>query len=109
MNILAYKVICGTQLFFYENKVKVGELLIDEESDLKKIYNFRIYEDHRRKGFGLKAIEKTIAYIKRKYKEANVWLYVEKNNTPAVKIYNKVGFKGEPKLESPTYSMTLTV
>lgn len=98
------------RIFFIEDNETVGELEIEDCGETKKLWSFYIYEPYRHKGFGLQAIQKTIEFIKQTYKDVNVWLYVFKDNIPAVKIYKKVGFEvQEDKDEKTTYSMILTV
>lgn len=98
------------RIAFIEDKKPVGHLDIENCGSTKKIWNFYIYEAYQRKGFGLQAIQQTIEFIKQTYHATKVWLYVYKDNIPAVKIYKKVGFEIEEDKEGKTtYSMILTV
>lgn len=103
----------------YQEWLKKGRSvysLVDEEGNLVGISWFgeengftlalRIYGKARGKGLGYDFLRKTMEDFMKgeKYKKAknqNWWLETSKNNIPAIKIYEKLGFKFDGFGENP--------
>lgn len=68
--------------FFYKGKIR-GEFIYDDGT----LWNLKIYDKYRGRGYGNKMIAKII----KKYSYLN--LFVESNNTIALHLYQKYGFK----------------
>lgn len=91
------------RLLFKEGEDIVGKITIQKEATQINLWSFEIFELYRNRGLAHKAIEE----IKKYLKGNRLWLYVYKNNEPALKVYNKAGFiiKEDTYLTSNTYQM----
>lgn len=75
------------------------------------IITLDVHPDHRRKGLGENLLNYSISLIKKKgYKK--VYLEVDKNNFPALKLYKKLNFKIEGEFREKDkfrYTMVLNL
>lgn len=65
------------------------EVIADQALEIEKIY---IRKNHKRKGFGRFLIEKA-EELARKKRKSVLWLGVWEENHPAMRFYEKMGFK----------------
>lgn len=78
--------------FDWENPVKKD--YYNKFPYIIQIHGFEIEEEYQRRGLGLISFKKILESIKRQFPNHNgIYLSVFANNTPAVKIYQKMGFK----------------
>lgn len=77
--------------YFYEDKL-IGFILCNKNH----IITIDIHPEHRRKGLGFNLINFSISKIKKKG-YTYISLEVDKENLPAIKLYEKIGFKIKKK------------
>lgn len=70
----------------------IGFAGIIDTVDQMEITNIVVKKSYRNKGFGNILLNKLISLSKEKHKE-EILLEVNENNTPAIKLYEKNGFK----------------
>ena len=72
-------------------KEEVGWLYLAREDSCFSLFDIEVKEEYREKGYGNRILQTT---IKDAFKQADkIILHVSTNNTPALKLYEKVGFK----------------
>ena len=82
-----------TKIYIYkENDSILGILHINDIYDRYEINNIYVLEEYRNKGIASKLLEYVIDLGKKNY-VLNITLEVRKNNTNAIKLYNKYNFK----------------
>ena len=57
------------------------------------IISIAVHPNHRRKGIGTMLMKKAMKALKDKYECREVYLEVRVSNTPAIRMYEKLGFK----------------
>jgi len=78
--------------FNHENTVKTDNY--DKLNFILSISNFEIDEKYRGNNYGYESMKLIISYLKNKFPKNNgIYLTVFDINTPAVKIYKKLGFQ----------------
>lgn len=86
-----------TPFGIFEDDVMVGYVMViyDYDSDEYNIWHMMIDERYQHKGYGKKAFEKCLEYIKTKPfgKGNKVVLTCNENNSVALKLYKLFGFK----------------
>lgn len=75
---------------FLEQDSDLSNNLIEQKVTLNDcyLYNFCITSNEQKKGYGKKLLEKAEEYVK-KQGSCKIILFVEGNNVPAIKLYNK--------------------
>ena len=82
-----------TKIYIYkENDSILGILHINDIYDRYEINNIYVLEEYRNKGIASKLLEYVID-LGKKNNVLNITLEVRKNNTNAIKLYNKYNFK----------------
>ena len=82
---------CFKEIDLYDGEIKVGSMEI--ETDKKELSRLVIYEPYRNKGYGQRAVE----LAKDLYGVESLW--VRSDNSIAIHIYEKAGFKiGEERM-----------
>ncbi len=72
-------------------KREIGWLYLSKEDNSFSLFDIEIKEEFREKGYGNRILQTT---LKDAFKQANkILLHVSTNNTPAIKLYEKNGFK----------------
>lgn len=78
--------------FNYKNKVKKDDY--NKLNFIMSISNFEIDEEYRGNNYGYESMKLIISYLKNKFPKNNgIYLTVFDANTPAIKIYKKLGFQ----------------
>lgn len=98
MNLLINSNTPFIKVQFEENGDIIGKIDYNLSTNHISLWNFWIYEKFRNKGYGYQAIIE----IKKYLKGNKLWLYVHKDNTIAIRLYEKVGFK----IDKEKYSNT---
>lgn len=75
-----------THWFSYEGKY-IGSFIMDEDDNT--IWNLSIKEEYRNQGYGLLMMQDILV----RFGHRPVYLYVENDNTAAMHLYQKVGFR----------------
>ena len=78
--------------FLVQDGEVIGALKIVKDFTRFKIYNVGILKDYQNCGFGTEMMEHLIKLSKDEGAK-KLWLWVEKKNTRAKHVYEKVGFK----------------
>lgn len=92
--------------YFDEHKNNFFAILV-ENKRIKSIARFQFYNnldclfitgaqtapEFRKQGCAYRLLENTISYVQRVNKDVPIKLWVNKTNTPAVKLYKKLGFE----------------
>jgi ribosomal protein S18 acetylase RimI-like enzyme len=75
-----------------ETPIGYGELWLDDEEDEVELARIIVAPGHRGKGFGTRLVQ---ALLDRAVKlgHSNIFLRVRPGNTPAIRTYERVGFK----------------
>lgn len=83
-------------LGIYKDNSMVGfaSYILDEEGDMN-LYKFMIDKHYQGKGYGKESLYLVMDIIKKEAKKKEVWLSLHPNNTVAIKLYDKYGFKKE--------------
>jgi ribosomal protein S18 acetylase RimI-like enzyme len=89
---LGVKQLTTELIYLTENGVQVGSLLLVNEEKSSSIYSLEVLENHRKKGYGKKLMEKAIKHCKTKG-FSSINLNTEFDNVPANKLYQNLGFK----------------
>ena len=71
------------------NKVIIGNFEVKDRDDHYAIWNLSIFGGYRNKGYGTQMLTEFLAEFKH---DKPVVLYVYKENTVAIRLYEKVGF-----------------
>jgi ribosomal protein S18 acetylase RimI-like enzyme len=78
--------------FSYEEK-NIGKFKIDWSTNPVSIWSVEIYEKFRGNGFGKQMMEECLDFLRNDpLKPSRIYLYVDINNTPAVRLYKRLGF-----------------
>lgn len=84
----------GTAQDFYviehENRI-VGKVRVNHEGDEAWIYGFAIFPEWQGKGLGKSALKRLLAAERKKGYE--IYLEVDKDNVPAIRLYESCGFR----------------
>jgi len=83
-------------LGIYKDNIMVGfaSYILDEEGDMN-LYKLMIDKHYQGKGYGKESLILVMDIIRKETKNKEVWLSLHPNNTVAIKLYNKFGFKKE--------------
>ncbi|WP_459201045.1 GNAT family N-acetyltransferase [Methanococcus sp. CF] len=81
----------------------IDEKMFDLDHDIKNVHNINgselyissigVLKEHRKKGYGSLLFNQLIEMISKKYKISSIILTVSVNWGPALKLYEKIGFK----------------
>ncbi len=87
-------------IYYYalENNVPIGRCVADIEGDIASISNVKVVELFRRKGYATKMLSMALDDLFKKYSYAI--LHVTKENEPAFRLYNNLGFHLEQSVAS---------
>ena len=80
------------KIFIYEKKELIGVISISIIYERAEINYIVVDEENRRNKIGTKLLEYALNYMKNK-KISIISLEVNTNNVPAIKLYEKYGFK----------------
>ena len=81
-------------------------LYLNKKYDTAYISDFYVTENHRGKGFGTLLLKKALFICDSKKKKAE--LHVVRNNTRAITLYKRLGFK-EDKAHSTAYALKMVM
>jgi len=73
-------------------------IVIKDREDRVNIINFLIKSEFQNRGYGSFLLKKTIAEIKKLKEIQKITLNVQENNSIAIKLYEKLNFKKNPKI-----------
>jgi hypothetical protein len=76
----------------FKNKLLLGYLILYRSSSYGHLSAIGVNQKYHRQGIGSKLMEYALNYYKNKNIQ-KIRLYVEQNNTPAIKLYKKYDFK----------------
>lgn len=97
-------------LYFVDNGKRKGRILIEKKlGNCVCLWSIKIYEEYRKQGFGKLMLKETLEYITTKlHNTKKIELFVHKNNTIAITLYEKLGFKiSEEYSDTDTYLMEI--
>ena len=95
---------------FNKNGKHIGNIKFHKIKLKKKISNLGIWignENYLKKGVAFETLSASIRYLFDNNYVKKFFLGVVRNNTPAVKLYKKIGFKITGRASSRTYGSTL--
>lgn len=102
-----------TPFGIYKDNVMVGYVMViyDYDEEMYNIWHMMIDEKHQNNGYGTKALELCLEYIKSKPfgKSNDVVLTCSMENNHGIHIYNKLGFKEIDKCEDDEIMMKLVI
>lgn len=87
--------LCHYFLFHYNDRPIGGAMYMDADEQCRafSIGNFAIYKEYRGKGLGAKCFKMLLNKIKKSDNTLPIYLGVHINNTKAIELYKKFGFK----------------
>ena len=77
-------------LAVYDGKELIGSLRVEKYQDTYVIREVVVLPEYRGKGIGRRMMEHILAFLKPK--DTPIFLYVDPENTVAVKLYTSLGF-----------------
>ena len=82
-------------LYFVDSGKRKGRILIEKKfGNCVCLWSIKIYEEYQKQGFGKLMLKETLKYITTKLHDTKkIELFVYKNNTIAIALYKKLGFK----------------
>jgi len=85
----------GKVVGYVMSRVEFGAPYVVEGSIVKKghIVSIAVLEGYRRRGIGRQLMEKALRSLKEVYECKEVYLEVRVSNLPAIRLYEKLGFK----------------
>ncbi len=85
----------GKVVGYVMSRVEFGAPYVVEGSIVKKghIVSIAVLEGYRRRGIGRRLMENALRSLKEVYECKEVYLEVRVSNLPAIKLYEKLGFK----------------
>lgn len=91
---------CGNYFLIAEVEKQIAGYIVacPEKKDRLHIYSIAVKKHFRRKGIGEKLLKKLIKLAK-KHGLKEVFLEVNVENTPAIKLYEKLGFKQTKRIK----------
>lgn len=102
-----------TPFGIYKDNVMVGYVMViyDYDEEMYNIWHMMIDEKYQNNGYGTKALELCLEYIKSKPfgKSNDVVLTCSIENNHGIHIYNKLGFKEIDKCEDDEIMMKLVI
>ena len=102
-----------TPFGIYKENVMVGYVMViyDYDEEMYNIWHMMIDEKYQNNGYGTKALELCLEYIKSKPfgKSNDVVLTCSIENNHGIHIYNKLGFKEIDKCEDDEIMMKLVI
>lgn len=102
-----------TPFGIYKDNVMVGYVMViyDYDEEMYNIWHMMIDEKYQNNGYGTKALELCLEYIKSKPfgKSNDVVLTCSMENNHGIHIYNKLGFKAIDKCEDDEIMMKLVI
>lgn len=102
-----------TPFGIYKDNVMVGYVMViyDYDEEMYNIWHMMIDEKYQNNGYGTKALELCLEYIKSKPfgKSNDVVLTCSMENNHGIHIYNKLGFKEIDKCEDDEIMMKLVI
>lgn len=93
----------------YNDETPVGFMQLDEDLEKKAMFLWRVMitAEHQGNGFGTAAVEKIIALVRESGKYDYLELGCEPENTGAMHIYQKLGFRPTGEVEHDEAVMRL--
>ena len=79
-------------LVFFENKLPVGLVRLQEEDEANSLIGIVIDRDHRGKGLSSKILVEACQYFHKINPKSEIKAYIKKNNIPSFKAFEKAGF-----------------
>jgi diamine N-acetyltransferase len=102
-----------TPFAIYKDNTIVGYVMViyDYDEETYNIWHMMIDETHQGKGYGSEAVKLCIDYIKSKPfgKSNDIILTCNTNNTHAIHIYEKLGFKDTGERDEDEIIMRLVI
>ena len=86
----------------------IGQFILKERRDYMEIWSVSISSENRGKGYGQKMIGEAINIARQKSLSKPLKLYVEKNNSRAIHVYEKCGFKTTGNYAGKVGAWTMT-
>lgn len=74
---------------YIEDKKNIGFIIYSSIYENAEVIDLFVIDEYRKKGIGTKLLEKMLS----KNKDKNITLEVNKNNKPAIKLYENNGFE----------------
>jgi ribosomal protein S18 acetylase RimI-like enzyme len=75
-----------------ETPIGYGELWLDDDEDEIELARIIVAPEHRGKGHGVRLVRALLSEAS-KHDHANIFLRVRPDNTPAIRTYERAGFK----------------
>ena len=95
----------------YDDDVIVGFIMMGyyEAKDYYTLWKFMIDKSYQNRGYGRKALELGIRYLKERFNVSEIYTGVVPQNTVAKNLYKSVGFKETGLIESGMEEMRLVL